>query len=251
MDSLSPSSESAVLIRLPQDRNSRLLLAGGAATVAGIVLFPLAHHFVLGRQVTHTQPSAGSLWASAECGEIESIPKTLTESAKDYRTVHDKVTTHIKDVTIGLSADMEGDFTALLRHHFTQFNKTPVSWFAWLAFSTPSQRNTFQPDHINKLNFVKGDVVNGAYAVVKRSPLRVELAVSSPANLEAVQSRLVISLRPRNQGATLISETIQWTERNSGVTLPLERLVGRFLHDLTARWLVLSSAAFLRGISSV
>lgn len=240
----------AVLIEEQQARNSRLLLAGGAATVAGIVLFPLAHHFVLGRQIIHTHPSAGSLWASVDCGEIESIPKSVTENCKAYRTVHDKVTKHIKDVTIGLSADLEQDFTALLRNNFTQFNKTPACWLIWLAFSTPSQRETFKTDYINKLQFVKGDVVNGAYEVVKRAPLRVELAILLPPNFEAVKGLLVISLRPRNEGATLISETIQWTEKNSGVTLPLERILGKFLHNLTARWLVLSGTAFLRGLAS-
>ncbi|KAF2206277.1 hypothetical protein CERZMDRAFT_119319 [Cercospora zeae-maydis SCOH1-5] len=235
---------------LPQDRNSRLLLAGGAATVAGIVLFPLAHHFYLGRQLVHTHPSTGSLWASVECGEIENVPKDLTENAKSYRTVHDKVTKHIRDVTIGLSADLEGDFTRLLRHNFVQYNKTPASWFVWLACTSPKQRQSFNADHIESLNFVKGDLVNGAFEVVKRNSLRVELAIRPPARLNAVQGLLVISLRPRNEGATLSIETIQWTERNSGVVLPLERWVGKFLHDLSARWLILSGAQFLRGLAA-
>ncbi|GIZ49104.1 hypothetical protein CKM354_001214300 [Cercospora kikuchii] len=235
---------------LPQDRNSRLLLAGGAATVAGIVLFPLAHHFYLGRQLVHTHPSTGSLWASVECGEIENVPKDLTENAKAYRTVHDKVTKHIKDVTIGLSADLEADFTGLLRNNFIQHNRTPAGWFVWLAYGSARQRETFKTDYINNLSFVKGDLVNGAYEVVKRTPLRVELAIRPPAQLDAVKGLLVISLRPRNEGATLSSETIQWTERNSGIVLPLERWLGKFLHDLSARWVTLSGAQYLRGLAA-
>ena len=238
-----------ILIEEQQDRNSRLLLAGGAATVAGIVLFPLAHHFVLGRQVVHTHPSPGSLWASVECGEVESLPKSLTENltSKSYRVAHDKVTKHIKDVTVALSADPEQDFTGVLRNNFTAYNKTPASWFVWLGYSSPSQRETFKTEYINKLKFQKGDVVNGAFEVVKRTPLKVEMAFLPPPNMEAVKGLLVIMLRPRNEGTTLISETIQWTEKTSGVTLPLESWLWKFLHSLSARWCVLSGAAFLRG----
>ncbi|KAI5363495.1 hypothetical protein Slin15195_G091440 [Septoria linicola] len=235
---------------LPEDRISRLLLAGGAATVAGAVLFPLLHHAVLGRQVIHTYPSTGSLWASLECGEIENVPKALTEDAKSYRVAHDKVTSHVRDVTIGLSADLADDFTGLLRNNFTKFNKTPASWFVWFAYSSATQRESFKQDHIDNLNFVEGDLVGGAYQVVKRTPLRAEIAINPAPGYEAVKGLLVISLRPRNEGATLTSETIQWTEKRNGVALPLESWFGKFLHSLSARWLVLSGAQYLRGLAS-
>lgn len=53
-----------ILAKLPEDRQSRIFLTGGVASVAGVVLLPLLYHSFLGRQISHTRPNASSRLAA-------------------------------------------------------------------------------------------------------------------------------------------------------------------------------------------
>lgn len=185
--------------------------------------------------------------ASLDCGEISSIPKDLAKNSRDYRVVHDKITKHVSNLTIML--DLEHSFTKLLRYNMTRFARSPQGWSLWFALTTPEDRGTFSKEYIEKLQFVEGDVVCGAYKVVKRTPLRVEIALQPPTSYGKISGLLITSLRPRNEGATLSTESIQWTRKDSGSTLPLESPLFNFLHSLTARWLIVSGTQYLKSIT--
>ncbi|KXT13889.1 hypothetical protein AC579_2623 [Pseudocercospora musae] len=236
-------------LRLPEDRNTRLFLAGGSLSVAGIVLCPLLHYAILGRQLTHTYPNASSRYASLECGEISSLPKHLVENPKQYRIVHDKVTKPIPELTLALSEDSENAFTKLLRYNMELITRTPQGWIGWLALK--HSRHTFSKDYIESLDFEEGDLVNGLYEVVKRTAVHVEFKINPPPEFNpGIEGRLIIQLRPRNQGAVLQTETIQWSHHDNRLThLPLESRVIRFLHDWAERWIAIKGAQYLLSIS--
>jgi hypothetical protein len=119
----------------------------------------------------------------------------------------------------------------------------------WLVMSSPEQRRTFAQDYIQGLDFKEGDVVCGVYRVVKRTSLHVELELQMPTSNSPISGLITISLRPRNDGAALVSETIQWTKKDSGAILPVERWVGGFLHSMASRWLVVTGAVYLQSLS--
>ncbi|KAF7190916.1 hypothetical protein HII31_08075 [Pseudocercospora fuligena] len=238
-----------ILAHLPEDRNTRLILAGGSLSVAGVVLYPLVHYAILGRQLTHTYPNASSRYASLECGELSSLPKDLVENPKQYRIVHDKVTKPIPELTLGLSEDSREDFTKLLRYNMGLFTRTPQGWIGWFALK--ELRHTFSKEHIESLDFEEGDLVNGLYEVVKRTAVRVEFKINPPPKFNpGIEGRLIIQLRPRNQGAVLQTETIQWSHHDKRLThLPLESRFIKFLHDWAERWIAVKGANYLLSIS--
>lgn len=183
-----------------------------------------------------------------ECGEIASLPKDVVENVNDYRVSHDKVVKHIPEVVVMMGDELESRFTELLRRNMQAFSYLPQGWLLWLVMTSPEQRRSFTREHIHSLDFKEGDVVCGAYHVVKRTGLRVEIELQAPKALGPVYGLVIVSIRPRNEGAVLVTETIQWTKKDSGAILPLERWIGGFLHSLASRWLVITGAVYLRSL---
>lgn len=174
----------------------------------------------------------------------------MVENSHSYRVAHDKVVKYMVHSAFMMSEDREAKFTKLLRRNMTSFSRMPQGWLLWIALKTPDQRRTFTLDHIQSLDFKEGDVVCGNYHVVKRTPLRVEIELQPPKALGPVSGLMIISVRPRNDGAALVTETIQWTKKDSGAILPLERWIGGFLHSVASRWLVITGAAYLRSLGA-
>jgi hypothetical protein len=169
-----------------------------------------------------------------------------------YRVAHDKVSHHLRDLAIDLGADHGPQFTQLLRYTFARFSRAaPQAWVLWMAAGGPEARRTFDAEWVAGREFVVGDVVCGVFEVVERTPLRAEIAIRAAAGTAGkVSGLMVVSLRPRNEGVMVVTETIQWARKDAGVTLPLDRWVVRFLHEWTARWLVVEGARYLSDITS-
>lgn len=259
-----------ILSKLPEDRQSRIFLFGGVGSVAGVVMLPVLYHSFLGRQLSHTRPNASSRFAAfvksmlpcqrqtrtltvcrLELGELASLPKDVVENAHSYRVAHDKTVKHIPDVVVVMGEELEGCFTKVLRRNMTSFSYMPQGWLLlWLASSAPDQRRTFSREYIHNLDFKEGDVVCGVYRVVKRTGLHVEIELQAPKALGPVSGLMIISIRPRNEGAALVTETIQWTKKDSGAILPLERWIGGFLHSLASRWLAVTGGTYLQSLSA-
>lgn len=250
MDQVQPHLDAAqkfVLDRIPANRNHRILLAGTTLSVAGVVLYPLAYYWSLGRRLLLTHPNASSRSASLDCGEISCLHEDMLSNPKYYRIAHDKVTKYVPTFTVTLSPKHERMFTAILRHNFEIFSYyTPQGFF--LSRSFPEEKETFTREHIQKCMFQEGDLVCGIYQVVKRTPLRCELAMRGKGKFGRVEGLIVISLRPRREGAVMTSETIQWTKKDNGIYLPLEKWWPRFLHDFASRYMITSAAKYLEEL---
>ncbi|CAK4034438.1 uncharacterized protein RCC_00054 [Lecanosticta acicola] len=250
MEQIQPHIDRAqkfVLDRIPEDRSARFLLAGGTLSVASAVLYPLVLHYALGRQVTLSHLNSGARAASVEVKEIESLPSDVIERSKRYRIYHDKIVKFLPNFTVALSNRNEDIFTRVLRRNMVNFSTTLQGYLLW--FAAKDERRTFTKQYIESLDFRDGDLVCGVYRVVKRTPLKAELAIEPTKDLAHVSGLIVITVRPRNEGAILTSETIQWIKKDNGLVLPLERWLYSFMHSITSRSLILKAARYLDEIS--
>lgn len=251
MDHIQPHIDRArdfVLSRLPANRNTQIILAGTTLSVAGVVLYPLAYYWSLGRQLILTHPNASSRSASLDCGEISSLDEDMISNPKYYRISHDKVTKRIPTFTVTLSPKHERMFTAVLRHNFELFSYRSLQGL-YMYRMFPDDRHTFTKEYLEDCKFEEGDIVCGAYEVVRRTPLRCELAMRHKQSFGPVAGLIVISLRPRGEGAVLTSETVQWTKKSNGIYLPLEKWWARFLHDYVSRYTAVSGAKYLEELA--
>lgn len=243
MDRITDVLEKAVARIWPESRQGQIVLVGSTLTVAAIILRPLTVHYILGRQVRHTYPSQSAREAAAQCGEISTLPPKILEDPDNLRIAHDKV----EKAALGFHASPSFEngelFTKILRDNMLQFSKTAQSYITKIA--VPERRSTFSADYIRELEFREGDMVCGGYTVVRRTPLRCELAISLPQQISPVEGILAIRVTPLSNGALFTSETIQWVDKSSGVVLPLERWLLRFMHSLVSRRLVIAAAATL------
>ncbi|KAK4497621.1 hypothetical protein PRZ48_010274 [Zasmidium cellare] len=237
-----------VLTRLPANRNTQILLAGTTLSVAGVVLYPLAYYWSLGRQLILTHPNASSRSASLDCGEISSLDEDMISNPKYYRIVHDKVTKRIPTFTVTLSPKHERMFTALLRHNFELFSFRSLQ--GYLLYGVfPDQKHTWTKEYLQDCKFEEGDIICGVFEVAKRTPLRCELAMRSNKSFGPIAGLMVVSLRPRGEGAVLTNETIQWTKKDNGIYLPLEKWWTRWLHNYVSRYTATSAAKYLEELA--
>ena len=75
-----------------------------------------------------------------------------------------------------------------------------------------------------------------------RTQGRVELELKP---LGPVQGRLVIAVEERGGERIFSNETLTWKGRNDTAVMPLERGVGRWLHELASWWLLDSGTKYL------
>jgi hypothetical protein len=129
----------------------------------------------------------------------------------------------------------------------SSFARYPQAWIFWLML--PKHRHTFSDSYIERLDFVEGDLVCGAYGVVKAEPTYVELSMEMPPRFGAVAGLLVIRLdNTPNAGVVLITETLQWTSDGAIKDLPLSKPLPKFLHDIASASLLVTGAEFLRRL---
>ena len=165
-----------------------------------------------------------------DTSRLESLPFELLEKPQDFRIIHEK---DEKAISTDLNADQIGDlFTKLLRRNMSCFARMPQSWMLWLITKTPEQRQSFSQSHIKSINFSEDDLFCGFYRVVRRTSSKVEVRMEPPQADAAFGGMLVITLKQSDGEATLCTETLQWTNATSGVTLPLERAPYKIMHEM-------------------
>ena len=126
----------------------------------------------------------------------------------------------------------------------SSFARYPQAWLFWLILR--EHRHTFSDSHIERLDFVEGDLVCGVYRVVKAEPTYVELSMEVPPRFGAVAGLLVIRLdHAPDTGVVLITETLQWTPDGSTKDLPLSKPLPKLLHEVASASLLVSGAEFL------
>lgn len=225
----------------------RILLAGSAVSITSVYLYARHLHRSLATQIKHTKINAPARRDAYTSGLIECLPVELIERPQDFRIIH------VQDeksgsVSVPQDEQSAGElFTMLLRRNMRAFSLTPQSWILRMIAKTPEQKQSFTKAHIEALNFEEGDIICGFNRVLKRDPLKAELELTPPDGMGSFSGRLVLSLARETDGATLRTQTIQWTEvEKSTTTLPLERGFANFLHE-TASWhLIVSGVDFLQ-----
>lgn len=211
-------------------------LITSALAVGFPTLYLLYIHAHLSRKVDHTT-SSGNLTAST-VGNIDSVPSSAV--AEECFMVHDIAS---KAVPTSLLPTIEQPalLTLYLRYNMVRFSRLPQAWILRLM-CTSSERETFKLDHIQNLDFKEGDVVCGGYTVVVRTAGKVEFAMKP---VGPVNGRLVIAVEERGKDSIFSSETIMWKGRDKTFVMPLERGLGRWMHELASWWLLDSGTKYL------
>ncbi|KAJ6787755.1 hypothetical protein PWT90_04014 [Aphanocladium album] len=139
---------------------------------------------------------------------------------------------------------------AYLRTTYKAFSWTPQAFLIRGMLAEPDRRASFAAAHIDGLDFARGDVVDGVYAVTsyerqsKRGVEVIELSLDVPASYRGPPVRgLIMSAieeEEEEQGAgrvVFVNETWLWRKKDEKPTL-LETGVGKWFHSLLAGWLI-------------
>ncbi|RLL95235.1 hypothetical protein CFD26_104276 [Aspergillus turcosus] len=113
------------------------------------------------------------------------------------------------------------------------------------TMSTAAEKPSFVPANIQRLDFKEGDLVCGAYRVVLRTPGKVEFELKP---MGAVRARLAITVTEKDDQMVFMNETLMWKPKGEKGVMPLETGVGKWLHELTAWWMVDSGVKYLKDL---
>lgn len=109
--------------------------------------------------------------------------------------------------------------------------------------STQENRKTFNPIYISTLDFKEGDVVNGLYRVAARNGGKVEFDMAPIGILKG--GRMVIGVERRGEELICSSRVVMWKEAGEKGSMPLERAVPMWLHEIVSWWLLDSGTRYL------
>ncbi|KAH8704808.1 hypothetical protein BGW36DRAFT_353256 [Talaromyces proteolyticus] len=222
---------------------------------------------------TSTTHRDGTLAAhSIPLDNLETVP-TAVFSSGQFFSVYDRAARivprnkfpalnhHHKLINHGNKSEgrSEGDLLTLyLRHTLTLFTSLPQAYLIKFLLLPRSARYSFGADYINSLSFVEGDVVCGVYTVLLRTARKVEFGIAAPGGADGVQGRLVVGINPdidlkgedqdEEGRVEVYSETAMWRDADSRVVMPLERALGRAMHELAAWWLLERGVEYLQRL---
>lgn len=221
------------------------IVAVGALGLTTLAAYLKHKHSSLEAKVNRHTVSAQVRSEEPSKGHLQSLSQALLSTSSTSALLHEKCSIPIPNYAI--SSDSPKHFTRLLRHNMSSFARYPQAWIFWLML--PKHRHTFSDSHIERLDFVEGDLVCGVYGVVKAEPTYVELSMEMPPRFGAVAGLLVIRLdNTPNAGVVLITETLQWTSDGAIKDLPLSKPLPKFLHDIASASLLVTGAEFLRRL---
>ncbi|KAF7128668.1 hypothetical protein CNMCM5793_003519 [Aspergillus hiratsukae] len=136
--------------------------------------------------------------------------------------------------------------TRLLRRNMSSFTSLPQAYIL-RTMSTAAEKPSFAPANIQRLDFKEGDLVCGAYRVILRTPAKVEFEIKP---MGAVRARLAITVTEKDDQMVFMNETLMWKPKGEKGVMPLETGVGKWLHELTAWWMVDSGVKYLKDLKN-
>jgi hypothetical protein len=215
-------------------KSSTTLIA--STIIIGIPIICLSLlHARLSQRIHHTTKK-GTLTATTT-DNVDSIPDAILN--KECSMIHDYASRPVrKDLLPAL--DTNTLLTIYLRRNMVRFSSLPQAW----ALRSISNSSTFKKSYIENLEFKDGDVVCGAYRIVLRTEEKAELLMKQG----TVEGRLVIGIKPEGKDMVFYSETVMWKRQNDKTVMPLEMAVVRWLHEVTAWWLLESGTRYLVGL---
>ncbi|KAJ3473495.1 hypothetical protein NLG97_g10273 [Lecanicillium saksenae] len=132
-----------------------------------------------------------------------------------------------------------------LRATYKAFSWTPQAFLIRAMLAEPDRRASFAAAHIDELEFARGDVVDGVYAVTsygrneRRGVEVIELSLDVPASYRGppVRGLIMSAIEEGKDGVVFVNETWLWRKKDEKPTL-LETGFGRWFHSLLAGWLI-------------
>lgn len=216
-----------------------LITLGTSSIVA---LFSLSYYLnsrkkKLSTRISHSSKQ-GHISSSTPLNNIKSIPDEIFTSK--YYVIYDSSS---KSIPREQLPDLEtGELlTRFLRRNMSMFASLTQGYVLYLRTimmtakdEVRARKKSFDPTHIRTLDFKEGDLVCNAYRVKVRSDERVEFGFESM----GIEGRLVVGLEERGELMVFHNETFMWRESSEERILPLERGLGKWMHGLTAWWML-------------
>jgi hypothetical protein len=232
---------------------SKLVVATLTITSGSAILYALYLHRSLSGKVQHSSDVG---LPSRQIGEdntnkLDSLPLDLHMLPSNYHIVHDVCHKSIPNAQLHHYSDPSRLLTTYLRRNMSLFaTRLPQAWFLKYAITkkVPALAPSFDPAHIQTLDFVTDDVVAGVYRVVVRKPMKCEFAMAVPEGMTmpSMDGRLVVRIEERGEQCVFVGETLQWkSAEQRGLVLPLERRMMRWIHEIAAWWLLESGTDYL------
>lgn len=109
------------------------------------------------------------------------------------------------------------------------------------------ERQSFKASQLSSLDFQPGDLVCGAYRVIRRSPNKIEFEIQMK-SLEFVSGRMALGFSEEKGQVVFSSETMMWRAADEVRRMPLEKPVIRWVHETASWWLLDSGVKHLMDL---
>jgi hypothetical protein len=261
-------SKRKLIARLPRNPNLTQALPSNSQTnashipamfpkllVAAIItssplFYAIYIHRKLSSKINHTT-RVGTLTTSVT-EAVDSIPSDVINNPSHYNIIYDVASKSVPKARLLAFDDSQTLLTTYLRYNMSRFARLPQALLLRLVASSSRNRNSFDPQHLRNLHFEKGDVVCGIYRVEIRTATKVEFSISPPERepQSSMSGRLVINIQTRDGQSVFSSETVMWKGKVEAGSLPLERTVLKWMHEITAWWLLDSGTEWMVELAS-
>ena len=226
----------------------RFVITSLALVSSSAVIYTIYLHQTLSRKVKHVHKIGLPKADDDDNTMIESLPADLADPSK-FHVISDIASKSVPSVELPKCDDPSLMLTKYLQRNMSCFTRFPQALLLKLVFTAPETRDTFRSSFVEKLNFIPGDIVCGAYKVEVRRPDKVEFGMVSLEGLPPMNGRLVISVQPKGEQTLFVTETLQWRRRDEKTVLPLERAAMKWLHELASWWLLETGTKRLCGLN--
>ncbi|PLB49100.1 hypothetical protein P170DRAFT_475417 [Aspergillus steynii IBT 23096] len=223
--------------KTPSLRTWAVLISSGITLSSTVALYTL--HRYLGKRLEHEQ----------NVGDVSPfLPFKITSVPPVWDNWHYLLNcatcrVHRKDLP---PRDLPGLFELMVRQNMMEFRRLPYGYFVyWIA--PRSVKPTFADSHILALDFVERDALNGIFVVCQREADKLVCLVNGR---HPIETRLIMHYWEEGDDVIFCRETLMWRlkarENEKQRKLPLENPVLRFMHELTAWWLLDSGVRYLK-----
>ncbi|KAJ5826065.1 hypothetical protein N7474_003203 [Penicillium riverlandense] len=202
-------------------------------------------HLKLSSRVQHESHFETLSASSPRPTAIESVPeKVFTDHNYAF---YDRASKTVPRDSLPLAESLESLFTKYVRRNMTAFSHLPAALMLRAVSKTPEQKQSFRTSHIASLNFQEGDLICGAYRVKVRHENKVEFEMKMQ-TMDFVEGRLALNCREEDGEVVFSTDVMMWKPADEKRTMPMEKPVARWMHELASWWLVDSGVQYLMDL---
>ncbi|KAF2658348.1 hypothetical protein K491DRAFT_593362 [Lophiostoma macrostomum CBS 122681] len=172
------------------------------------------------------------------------LPNPLSTNASAYIIIHELASKHVLKAELSTPVTTNQEFETVLirfvRHTMSSFSRYPPAYILYFLTKSPYDRQTFNAEYLQSLDFKSGDRVCGVYVVSSRSNNRVTLSLDAPESYKGpnAEGMIVVEVEDRGEEVVFSNHTVMWRKKGTGERGPLESAVGRWVHGFMVRALV-------------